>query len=304
MAPTPPPPHAARLHIILERLAIGMQYVLPQHLLSRLVGRATRLRHPAWKDFLIRRLILRHGIELDEMEATDFSAWPDFNAFFTRALKPGARPQPEDPEAISSPSDGRVSQAGAIRGGRILQAKQQAFSASELLGEEETPEHYVDGQFLTVYLAPGDYHRVHMPLAGELVETVYIPGRLFSVAPFAVAAIPRIYARNERLVCHFRSARGPFTIVLVGAMLVSGIETTWGNGEAPPDPKAMTRRNWRGRNVRLARGDELGRFNMGSTVITLLPANVGRFDAELSPGQALRVGEAIGRMRTSRSDES
>lgn len=194
--------------------------------------------------------------------------------------------------AIACPADGRISQAGAIVDGRIFQAKGHQFSAAELLGDAAAAAAYAAGRFLTVYLSPRDYHRVHMPLDGELLSTVHIPGRLFSVAPFAVAAVPRLFARNERLVCHFRGAHGPFAVVMVGAMLVSGIETVWGGVEVPPYASRTRARDWSGRGLHLARGDELGRFNMGSTVIVLLPADAPML-APLAPEQPVRVGQNL-----------
>ncbi|MBN8727261.1 MAG: phosphatidylserine decarboxylase [Xanthomonadales bacterium] len=276
------------------RPALLFQYLLPHRLLSRLVLWGTRWPYRPWKDFLINRIVRTYAVDLEEAENPDPAAWPHFNAFFTRALKPGARPLPADPAAIACPADGRISQAGAISDGRILQAKGHDFSVAELFADAEAARPYADGQFLTVYLSPRDYHRVHMPLAGELVETLHVPGRLFSVAAFAVAGVPRLFARNERLVCHFRGERGPFAVALVGAMLVSGIETVWGGVEVPPYGRGIRRRDWRGQGIRLERGAEMGRFNMGSTAIVLLPAGVGRFDAGLVPEQAVRVGEAIG----------
>ena len=276
------------------RPALLFQYLLPHRLLSRLVLWATRWPYRPWKDFLIKRIVRTYAVDLAEAENPDPTTWPHFNAFFTRALKAGARPQPEDPAAIACPADGRISQAGAISDGRILQAKGRDFSVAELLADTEAAQPYADGQFLTVYLSPRDYHRVHMPLAGELVETLHVPGRLFSVAAFAVAGVPRLFARNERLVCHFRGEHGPFAVALVGAMLVSGIETVWGGVEVPPYGRDIRRRDWRGRGIRLERGAEMGRFNMGSTAIVLLPAGAGRFDAGLAPEQAVRVGEMIG----------
>jgi phosphatidylserine decarboxylase len=192
------------------------------------------------------------------------------------------------------PADGRISQAGRIEQGRIFQAKGFDFGTGELLGEDSRAAVFHDGGFLTVYLSPRDYHRVHMPLAGELVETVHIPGRLFGVAPFAVATIPRLFARNERLVCHFDSALGPFAVVLVGAMLVSGIATVWDGVTIPPYASAIVRRDCRGRGIWLKRGAELGRFEMGSTVIVLLPAKLGGISAQLVPEQAVRVGQKVG----------
>jgi phosphatidylserine decarboxylase len=278
------------------RPAVLLQYLLPHRLLSRLVLWGTRWTFVPWKNFLIGRIVRSYGIDLAEALDPDPSAYAHFNAFFTRALKPGARPQAAAQDAILCPADGRVSQSGAIVAGRLLQAKGQTFTAAELLGDEASAMPYADGSFMTVYLSPRDYHRVHMPVAGELIETVHVPGRIFSVAPFAVAAIPRVFARNERLVCHFRNERGPFVVVLVGAMLVSGIETVWGGVEVPPYASRITRHDWRGRGIRLARGTEMGRFNMGSTAIVLLPAGLGRFDLDLAPEQPVRVGGLVGHL--------
>lgn len=275
--------------------AVLLQHVLPHRLLSRLVLWGTRWTFAPWKNFLIRRIVGAYAVDMGEAAQPDPTAYAHFNAFFTRVLKPGARPQADAADAILCPADGRISQSGTIGAGRILQAKGRDFSVAALLGDEGAAAAYADGSFLTVYLSPRDYHRVHMPLAGELVETVHIPGRLFSVAPFAVEAIDGLFARNERLVCHFRGERGPFVVVLVGAMLVSGIETVWGGVEVPPYASRITRRDWRGRGIALARGAELGRFNMGSTAIVLLPPSVGRFDAGLQPQQSVRVGMAVGR---------
>ena len=278
------------------RAAVVLQYLLPHRFLSRLVMWGTRWTFAPWKNFLIGRIVNAYRVDLDEAATADFTAWPHFNAFFTRALKPGARPLADGEDTVLCPADGRVSQSGTIAAGRVLQAKGQDFSVAELLADDAAAAAYADGAFLTVYLSPRDYHRVHMPLAGELTETSHVPGRLFSVAPFAVAAIPRLFARNERLVCHFEGEHGPFAVVLVGAMLVSGIETVWGGVEVPPYASTITRRDLRGRGISLARGAELGRFNMGSTAIVLLPAG-GRFDSALRPEQPVRMGQAVGQAR-------
>ena len=283
------------------RASVWLQYALPHRFLSRVVMWATRWTFAPWKDFLIRRIVAAYDVDMRQAAQPDPSAYAHFNAFFTRTLKAGARPPTADADAIACPADGRVSQSGAITQGRLLQAKGQTFSAAELLADDERAAAYVEGSFLTVYLSPRDYHRVHMPLAGELVETSHVPGRIFSVAPFAVAEIPRLFARNERLVCHFESEHGPFAVVLVGAMLVSGIETVWSGVEVPPYASRIRREDWRGRDIRLARDAELGRFNMGSTVIVLLPAGVGRFDATLAPEQKVLVGEPVGRLAASQN---
>jgi phosphatidylserine decarboxylase len=279
------------------RPAVLLQYLLPHRFLSRLVMWGTRWTFGPWKDFLIRRIVNAYRVDLDEAATAELSAYAHFNAFFTRDLKPGARPLAAAEDAVLCPADGKVSQCGPIAAGRIVQAKGQDYSVTELLADDAAAAAYADGAFLTVYLSPRDYHRVHMPLAGELVETVHVPGRIFSVAPFAVAAIPRLFARNERLVCHFMGEHGPFAVVLVGAILVSGIETVWGGVEVPPYASAITRRDARGRGIRLGRGAEMGRFNMGSTAIVLLPPG-GRFDPGLLPEQPVRMGAAVGRIHS------
>lgn len=276
-------------------ISVLLQYMLPHRLLSRIVYWATRWTWRPWKNFLIGRVIKSYSVDMAQAAQTDPFAFASFNAFFTRALKPGARSAPADARAIACPADGRISQFGAIREGRIFQAKGQDFSVTELLADESEAAKYTNGQFITVYLSPRDYHRVHAPLSGTLRETVHIPGRLFSVAPVPVAHVPRLFARNERLVCHFDSAHGPFSVVLVGAMLVSGVETVWSGVEIPPYASAIQRKDWRGKDVHLERFAELGRFNMGSTAILILPAAVAQLDPGLAPEGLVEVGQEMGR---------
>ncbi len=278
------------------RPAVALQYVLPHRFLSRLVHWGTRWTWKPWKNFLIRTVVRNYNVDLTEAETADFAAYPSFNAFFTRALKANARPPDPDPDAILSPADGRISQAGAIEHGRIFQAKGFDFGTGELLGDDARAAPFHDGSFATIYLSPRDYHRVHMPIAGELVETVHVPGRVFGVAPFAVDSIPRLFARNERLVCHFENALGPFAVVLVGAMLVSGVATVWDGVAIPPYASSIVRKSWRGRGIWLKRGAEMGRFEMGSTVIILLPSKLGRVSAQLAPNQVVKMGQKIGAM--------
>jgi phosphatidylserine decarboxylase len=278
------------------RPAVALQYLLPHRFLSRLVHWGTRWTWKPWKNFLIRKVVAIYDVDLGEAETADLDAYPSFNAFFTRPLKAGARPLDPEPEAILSPADGCVSQAGAIDHGRIFQAKGFDFGTGELLGDDARAAPFHDGSFATIYLSPRDYHRVHMPLAGELVETLHVPGRIFGVAPFAVDTIPRLFARNERLVCHFENALGPFAVVLVGAMLVSGVSTVWDGVAIPPYASSIVRRNYRDRGIWLKRGAELGRFEMGSTVIVLLPARLGRISPQLAAGQHVKMGQKIGTM--------
>lgn len=277
------------------RLSVLAQYALPHRALSRLVYWATRWTWAPWKNFLIGRVLKAYDVDMSQAEQADPFAYASFNAFFTRALKAGARPLPADAQAIACPADGRISKFGAIRDGRIFQAKGRDFSAAELLGDEAAAAAYANGRFITVYLSPRDYHRVHAPLTGTLRETLHIPGRLFSVAPFAVEAVPRLFARNERLVCHFDGAHGPFVVVMVGAMLVSGVETVWSGVEIPPYASAVVHKHWRGKGIRLERGAELARFNMGSTVILLLPSGLAEFDPGLSIQMPVEMGRPIGR---------
>jgi len=281
----------------MSSLAVLLQYALPHRFLSRLVMWATRLRIPFWKNFLIRQIASRFAVNWDEAAEHDLAAYPHFNAFFTRALKPDARRADDDPASLLMPADGHISQFGRIEGGRIFQAKGQSFTAAELLGDADAATPFANGEFITVYLSPRDYHRVHMPWTGTLRETVHVPGRLFSVAPFAVQAIPRLFARNERLVCHFDTDFGPMAVVMVGAMLVSGVETVWNCVDIPPYGSRIVRRDWRGKQIHLQRFGEMARFNMGSTVIVLVPPGV-HLDETLRAEQAVQVGQALGRVAT------
>lgn len=277
--------------------SILLQYVLPHRLLSRTVYWATRRTWKPWKDFLIGQIVRRFQVDLSQAQTSDPAAFEHFNAFFTRALKSGARRADPSADALLCPADGKISQAGPIRAGRIVQAKGQDYTVAELLASDQDALAYANGSFVTVYLSPRDYHRAHMPLSGVLQSTVHVPGRLFSVAPAPVAAIPRLFARNERLICHFQGEHGPFVVVMVGAMLVSSVSTVWSGLEIPPYASRVTHRDWREKNIRLERFAEMARFNMGSTVIVLLPPAVGEIDNGLAPEQAVTVGQRIGSIR-------
>ena len=270
-----------------------LQYILPHRALSRVVYWATRWTFVPWKNFLINTIVQRYQVNMTEAAQPDPLAYPHFNAFFTRKLRPDARKADASAAALLSPADGRISQAGPITDGRIFQAKGQDYTVAELLGDEAAASPYASGQFVTVYLSPRDYHRVHMPLRGELTETVHIPGRIFSVAPFAVEAIPRLFARNERLVCHFVGEHGPFVVVMVGAILVSSVATVWDGLVIPPYASSIRRKSFAGQNVSLDRFAEMARFNMGSTVILLLPEGAARLDGP-DPQQPVQVGQKLG----------
>jgi len=272
-----------------------LTYVLPHRLLSSLARRLAYSSRPGLKQWLIDTVVRRFGVDLAEAAEPDPRAYPTFNAFFTRALKPGARVADPDPQALLMPADGRISQLGPIQDGRIFQAKGQSFTAAELLGDDAAAAPFANGLYATVYLSPRDYHRVHMPWTGTLRETVHVPGRLFSVGPDAVRDVPRLFARNERLVCHFDTDFGPMASVMVGALLVSGVETVWGGVEIPRYGDRITRKDWRGKGIVLERFAEMARFNYGSTVIVLLPPGVAQLDPALAAETAVRLGQALAR---------
>ena len=276
-------------------LSVLMQYLLPHRLLSALANRLTHSRVRPWKDWLIRRAVSHFRIDVDEAAEPNLQAYPSFNAFFTRALRHGVREPDADPATLLQPADGIMSQCGRIEAGRIFQAKGQDFTAAELLGSESLAAPYADGHFANIYLSPRDYHRVHMPWGGRLVETLHVPGRLFSVAPWAVRAIPRLFARNERLVCHFETDFGPMCMVMVGALLVSGVETVWNGVNIPPYGHKPWRLDFRPAGPTLERFAEMARFNYGSTVIVLFPAGAVELDA-IAPESPTRLGRRLGRV--------
>ncbi|WP_017915163.1 archaetidylserine decarboxylase [Xanthomonas sacchari] len=277
-------------------LTTRLTYVLPHRLLSSLARRLAYSSRPGLKQWLIDTVVRRFGVDLSEAAQPDATAYPTFNAFFTRALKPGARVADPDPQALLMPADGRISQLGRIEDGRIFQAKGQSFTAAELLGDDAAAAPFANGLYATVYLSPRDYHRVHMPWTGTLRETVHVPGRLFSVGTDAVRSVPRLFARNERLVCHFDTDFGPMVSVMVGALLVSGVETVWSGVEIPRYADRITRKDWRGKGITLQRFEEMARFNYGSTVIVLLPPGVAAFDPTLKAESPVRLGQALARL--------
>lgn len=278
-------------------LVTTLTYVLPHRLLSSLARALAYSDTPRTKQWLIDTVTRRFGVNLAEAAEPNPRAYATFNAFFTRALKPGARVADPDPSALLMPADGRISQCGAIDNGRIFQAKGQSFTAAELLGDDASAAPFANGLFATVYLSPKDYHRVHMPWNGSLRETVHVPGRLFSVGPDAVRNVPRLFARNERLVCHFDTEFGPMAMVMVGALLVSGVETVWSGEEIPEYGDRITRKDWRSDDIALERFEEMARFNYGSTVIVLLPPGVATLAGGLAPETPVRLGQRLATRR-------
>ena len=280
------------------RAFVLLQYLLPRHWLTAIVWRVARIRHPATKDFLITRFARAFDVELDEVKLDVPSGFASFNDFFIRELKQGAREIDDDADAVVSPVDGTVSVAGHIHGDTIFQAKGIDYSLGDLLATDlDEAAHYVDGSFATIYLAPYNYHRVHAPLAGELVAARYVPGDLFSVNEATVSLLDGLFRRNERLVMHFRTAVGPAVLIFVGALNVGSISTPWTGEIRPRKGGVVDVLDIDSRSRQVEKGDLLGWFNMGSTVILLLPKGACEWDDDLRPGETLRMGEEIGELQ-------
>ena len=268
-------------------------YVLPHHAVSRVVYLITRLHGPQVKP-MIRWFVKKYGVNMDDAEESDIGYYQTFNEFFTRELKNNIRPLVPGDNTLACPCDGKISQAGPIRAGAIMQAKGRAYSVLELLGgDRNMAAEFADGQFATIYLAPHDYHRLHMPLDANLVRMIHVPGRLFSVAECTVQEIPRLFARNERLACYFETAAGPMVMVLVGAINVSAIETVWSGPVVPPRARKISEFDYSHTRKEIGKGAEMGRFNMGSTVI-LLTASKVQWLPHIEPGYAVKMGQLIG----------
>lgn len=277
---------------LIDYLKTALLVPLPHHLISRLVLRLTRLETPHVHG-VIRWFIRRFGVDMDDAVDPVIEHYPSFNAFFTRALKPGVRPIADGVDEIACPADGRISALGTIRDGQIFQAKGHHYSLRALLGDDETATaRLANGAFSTIYLSPRDYHRLHMPLDGRLLGQTHVPGRLYSVAPHTVRSLPGLFARNERVIARFETDAGLMALVLVGAINVAAIETVWHGLVTPPQHRRIHRIDYDGSQL-LARGEEMGRFNMGSTIIVLLE-NPARWRQDMAAGDAVRMGQFLG----------
>ena len=282
-------------------LFIVLQHLVPHHALSRLVAYFARSEIRWIKTLFITRFIKAYDVNMQEALEPDPHHYPNFNAFFTRALAPGVRPLPHDEKAVACPADGSISAIGSIQADMLVQAKKHNYTLTKLLGgDPERAAPFQNGEFLTVYLSPKDYHRVHMPLAGTLKELVYVPGRLFSVNQNTADNIPDLFAINERAVCIFDTADGPMAVVLVGAMIVAGIETVWAGPVAPAahGMKVISYNDPACTPVHLQRGMELGRFLLGSTAIVLFGPGMVIWNEELAAGSLVRLGQQVGRQST------
>ncbi|MCU7827633.1 MAG: archaetidylserine decarboxylase [Candidatus Thiodiazotropha sp. (ex Myrtea sp. 'scaly one' KF741663)] len=282
---------------IAEALFVGLQYLLPHHLLSWLMHSITRIEAKGFKDTLIRRVIDWYKVDMQEALESDPSTYRSFNDFFTRALRPDTRPVTQETNKVACPADGALNQAGDIEGDDLFQAKGHHYSLLELLGgDPEMSQQFEEGSFATIYLSPRDYHRVHMPLNGKLRKMVHVPGRLFSVNETTSRMVPRLFARNERVISLFDTDIGPMAVILVGAIFVSSIDTVWAGTITPVRERV---RSWNyqpqptPQTVNLEKGEEMGRFNMGSTVILLFGKDAIEWDEAFTAGATLKVGEAI-----------
>ena len=277
-----------------DRLAVLPQYLIPKLALTRFAGFVARARAGALTHWIIRRFVARYGVDLSEAQQSQASDYTSFNEFFTRPLREGARPQAD--AAYVCPVDGAISQFGRIERDQIFQAKGHSYSTQTLVGGNAAlARHFDDGEFATLYLSPRDYHRIHMPCTGRLLRMIHVPGDLFSVNPTTARGVPGLFARNERVVCVFEDeARRPFVLTLVGATIVGSMATVWHGVVNPPRPGTV--REWRydTQEVVIAKGAEMGRFLLGSTVVMLFPKNTLSFNPDWAPARAIRMGEAMG----------
>lgn len=275
------------------------QYLLPRYLLTRIVYRLSHVRNVRFKNFLIARFVAAYDVDITELDLEVPGEFANFNEFFTRPLKAGSRPLDAGSDSLACPVDGTVSAAGPIRCRHIFQAKGKDYTLHELLATNlDDADRFIDGTFATIYLAPYNYHRVHAPIDGELTAMHHVPGDLFSVNAATVARIPKLFCRNERLVCHFQTRHGPAALVFVGALNVGSISTPW-TGEIRPQKNGAGESLQLAANVPriVARGDLLGWFNMGSTVILLLPDGAAELDDSFVPGFTCRMGRSMGSYR-------
>ncbi len=282
-----------------DTLFAAWQYPVPHHLLSRLMGKLTHCRNKWVKLTYMKLIIRRFGVNVAEAVEQDLNKYEHFNAFFTRALQPSARPIVAAANKLACPVDGRVSQMGFIEDGHIIQAKGHRYSLTTLLGgKDDWSKQFIDGEFATLYLSPKDYHRIHMPIDGELKEMRHIPGRLFSVNPKTVRTVPGLFARNERVVCFFDTSIGPVVMVLVGAIFVASIETVWQGVVSPPTHREIQSNRYGDGmlEVKLKKGEEMGRFNMGSTVIVLFGKERMKWLDGLGADSSVTMGQELGTM--------
>jgi phosphatidylserine decarboxylase len=276
-----------------DRLAVLPQYLIPKQALTMLAGKLAGAEAGGLTTSIIRWFVGRYGVNMAEAANPDIASYASFNEFFTRPLRDGARPLAA--ADLVCPVDGAISQFGAIERDQIFQAKGHSYSTAALVGgDRELAARFADGSFATLYLSPRDYHRIHMPCDGRLIRMIHVPGALFSVNPTTARGVPGLFARNERVVCVFDSAHGPFVLTLVGATIVGSMATVWHGVVNPPRPGHLREWSYADQRIEFRQGDEMGRFLLGSTVVMLFPKGVVRFNPDWAPAQAIRLGEAMG----------
>jgi len=281
---------------LIDSIKIYPQHLLPQHKLSAVMHAITRSKSTYIKNLIIQQLIRHFRVDMTDTLVEDYRDYATVNHFFTRALKPESRPICKDNNAIASPVDGTVSQIGKIDSNQIFQAKGHQYSLQDLLGNDNYFEQFINGHFATLYLSPKDYHRIHCPLTGNLKKMIHVPGKLFSVNPVTVNNVPNLFARNERVISIFETDAGYMAVILVGAIFVSSIETTWAGKITPPNGKMIRSWEYDNANINLSKGVELGRFNMGSTAILLFQQDKINWLADLAAESNVRMGQEIGRI--------
>jgi len=276
-----------------DRLAVLPQYLIPKQALTLLAGKLAGAEAGGLTTSIIRWFVGRYGVNMAEAANPDIASYACFNEFFTRPLREGVRPLAA--ADLVCPVDGAISQFGAIERDQIFQAKGHSYSTTALVGgDRELAARFADGSFATLYLSPRDYHRIHMPCDGRLIRMIHVPGALFSVNPTTARGVPGLFARNERVVCVFDSAHGPFVLTLVGATIVGSMATVWHGVVNPPRPGHLREWSYADQRIEFRQGDEMGRFLLGSTVVMLFPKGVVRFNPDWAPAQAIRLGEAMG----------
>ena len=276
-----------------DRLAVVPQYLIPKQALTAFAGWVAGQQWGSTTTAIINRFVRRYNVDMAEAANPDTASYPSFNAFFTRPLRANARPLADSD--FVSPVDGAISQCGAIDGDRIFQAKGHSYTAQTLVGGDAAlAAAFTNGTFATLYLSPRDYHRIHMPCAGRLTRMIHVPGDLFSVNPTTARGVPRLFARNERVVCVFEGEFGPFVIVLVGATIVGSMATVWHGVVNPPRPGQVREWTYEMGNITLDKGEEMGRFLLGSTVVLLMPQGTWQLPTDWTPARTIRMGEAMG----------
>lgn len=282
---------------ISDKLKIHLQYLIPQRFLTKLVYWICRCQHPRLKDLLIRKFIGIFNVDMTLAKQADPGAYASFNEFFTRELATDKRPIILNSKGVLCPVDGTISQIGDINGTTIIQAKGKSYTLDDLLIDNAFANTFSDGKFTTLYLSPRDYHRVHMPMAGELLRTIYVPGKLFSVDELTVRSVDKVFAKNDRLINIFNTPAGKIAIVMVGAMMVAGMETVWAGLARPDKDKGISDNQYTALNkVTLRQGQEMGRFNMGSTVIMLFQKDAIKWSSKLSAKNKVVMGQMIARV--------